>query len=124
MRFVTMKLCSEKVSNAQGNEEEIESSLENSETWEPKIEGFINYLVDSKLVFETLECIVEESEDVSYAYFRKTGLERAEVISKDLEWFSQQGCVIPNPRNPGASYAGDFGGACGQECSYVPVSLL
>ncbi|KAF9599875.1 hypothetical protein IFM89_001821 [Coptis chinensis] len=101
MRFVAMKLRSEKVSNAQ-----IESSLENSETWEPKIEGFINYLVDSKLVFETLECIVEESEDVSYAYFRKTGLERAEVISKDLEWFSQQGWVIPEPSNPGASYAG------------------
>ncbi|KAF9622483.1 hypothetical protein IFM89_031887 [Coptis chinensis] len=96
MRFVAMKLRSEKVSNAQGSEEEIESSLENSQTWEPKIEGFINYLVDSKLVFETLECIVEESEDVSYAYFRKTGLERAEVISKDLEWFSQQGWVIPN----------------------------
>ncbi|KAF9599876.1 hypothetical protein IFM89_001822 [Coptis chinensis] len=50
MRFVTMKLCSEKVSNAQGSEEEIESSLENSETWEPKIEGFINYLVDRYLV--------------------------------------------------------------------------
>ncbi|KAF9599881.1 hypothetical protein IFM89_001827 [Coptis chinensis] len=41
MRFVAMKLRSEKVSNAQGSEEEIESSLENSETWEPKLKGLL-----------------------------------------------------------------------------------
>ncbi|KAF9599878.1 hypothetical protein IFM89_001824 [Coptis chinensis] len=120
-RFVAMKLCGEKVSNAQGSEEEIESSLENSETWEPKIEGFINYLVDSKLVFETLECIVEESENVSYAYFRKTRLKRAEVIPKDLEWFSEQGWVIPKPSNPGASYAGYLEELAGKS---APMSLL
>lgn len=39
------------------------------------------------------------------AYFRRTGLERAECISKDLEWFSQQGHVIPEPGNPGVTYA-------------------
>lgn len=39
------------------------------------------------------------------AYFRKTGLERADCISKDLEWFSQQGNVIPEPSNPGVEYS-------------------
>lgn len=36
-----------------------------SDTWQPSMEGFINYLVDSKLVFDTVERIVDESDDVS-----------------------------------------------------------
>lgn len=39
------------------------------------------------------------------AYFRKTGLERSEAISRDIEWFRQQGVVIPEPDDPGVSYA-------------------
>lgn len=38
------------------------------------------------------------------AYFRKTGLERSEGLSKDLEYFRQKGIVIPEPRNPGLTY--------------------
>jgi len=38
------------------------------------------------------------------AYFRKTGLERSRGLSEDLEWFSQQGNVIPPPSNPGITY--------------------
>ncbi|XP_050126380.1 probable inactive heme oxygenase 2, chloroplastic isoform X2 [Malus sylvestris] len=86
-----------------------------TETWRPSLEGFIKYLVDSKLVFDTVERIVDESNDVacefmadfisSHAYFRKTGLERSESLSEDLEWFKQQGNVIPEPSNPGVSYA-------------------
>ncbi|ONK75680.1 uncharacterized protein A4U43_C03F19420 [Asparagus officinalis] len=69
------------------------------------MEGFVKYLVDSKLVFETLEKIVDESTDVAYTYFRKTGLERSASISKDLEWFRQQGIDIPQPSSPGVTYA-------------------
>lgn len=39
------------------------------------------------------------------AYFRMTGLERSEAISRDLEWFGEQGNVIPEPSNAGVSYA-------------------
>ncbi|EOY14542.1 Heme oxygenase 2, putative isoform 1 [Theobroma cacao] len=75
-----------------------------AETWKPSMEGFLKYLVDSKLVFNTIERIVDESDDVAYAYFRKTGLERSPGLSKDLEWFSQQDFVIPEPSNPGVTY--------------------
>ncbi|KAJ6344648.1 hypothetical protein OIU76_006215 [Salix suchowensis] len=68
------------------------------------MEGFVKYLVDSKLVFDTLERIVDKSDDVSYAYFRKTGLERSEGLAKDLEWFSQRNIEIPEPSTPGTSY--------------------
>lgn len=37
----------------------------NGETWQPSMEGFLKYLVDSKLVFSTIERIVDESSDVS-----------------------------------------------------------
>ncbi|KAI4336954.1 hypothetical protein L6164_015420 [Bauhinia variegata] len=74
-------------------------------TWQPIMEGFLKYMVDSELVFSTVERIVDESSDVSYAYFRKTGLERAEAYSKDLEWLNQQGFMIPDPSSPGLSYA-------------------
>lgn len=39
------------------------------------------------------------------AYFTKTGLERSEGLSKDLEWFSQQNVAIPEPSNAGISYS-------------------
>ncbi|KAI4366417.1 hypothetical protein MLD38_022298 [Melastoma candidum] len=74
-------------------------------TWNPSLEGFVKYLVDSKVVFETIERIVDESSDVAYAYFRRTGLERTERLSKDLEWFSSQGVALPLPGNPGTSYS-------------------
>lgn len=74
------------------------------ETWQPSMEGLLKYLVDSKLVFSTIERIVDESLDVSYAYFRKTGLERTERLSKDLEWLRQEGNLIPEASNPGINY--------------------
>ena len=39
------------------------------------------------------------------SYFRKSGLERSECLEKDLEWFSAQGIVIPDPTSSGISYA-------------------
>ncbi|KAK8579988.1 hypothetical protein V6N12_070281 [Hibiscus sabdariffa] len=92
-----------------GDDTETEKSNENggggeAETWSPSMEGFLKYLVDSKLVFNTLERIVDESDDVAYAYFRKNGLERSACLSKDLEWFSQRDFVVPEPSNPGVSY--------------------
>lgn len=104
MRFVAMKLRNDKGSRVSAPADEGKSD-DSDGSWEPSIEGFIKYLVDSKLVFQTLERVVEDSNDVSYAYFRKTGLERSEGLARDLEWFGQQGVAIPQPSNPGVSYA-------------------
>ncbi|XP_020690987.1 probable inactive heme oxygenase 2, chloroplastic isoform X2 [Dendrobium catenatum] len=95
MRFVSMRLRTSDANEASAT----------TATWQPSMEGFLNYLVDSKLVFETLERIVEDSTDVTYVYFRRTGLERSASLSKDLKWFKQQGFVIPQPSSPGTVYA-------------------
>ncbi|CAG7864000.1 probable inactive heme oxygenase 2, chloroplastic [Brassica rapa] len=110
MRFVAMRLRNangKKVDPANDKEQEGEDGDElEGETWSPSKEGFLNFLVDSKLVFDTIERIVDESEDVSYAYFRRTGLERCESLEKDLEWFrTTQGLAIPEPSQVGVSYA-------------------
>lgn len=73
--------------------------------WEPTVEGYLKFLVDSKLVYDTLERIVVDAPVPYYAEFRNTGLERSESLAKDLEWFKQQGYPIPEPSAPGATYA-------------------
>ncbi|GMH23225.1 hypothetical protein Nepgr_025068 [Nepenthes gracilis] len=120
MRFVAMKLRNAKPLSSlsgdeaatstpsdQDNASDIDGDGEINEldTWQPSLEGFLKYLVDSKLVFQTLERVVEESNDVSYAYFRKTGLERSARLSMDLEWFCQKNIMVPEPSNHGLSYA-------------------
>lgn len=39
------------------------------ETWQPSMDGFVKYLVDSKLVFNFIERVVDESSDVSCEFF-------------------------------------------------------
>ncbi|KAI8549864.1 hypothetical protein RHMOL_Rhmol06G0057900 [Rhododendron molle] len=125
MRFVAMKLRNvkgKKVEADSSGEEEGEEDDGNGggssgsvdedgdggggvgQTWKPTMKGFVKYLVDSKHVFDFVERIVDESDDVSYTHFRRTGLERSKGLSKDLEWFSQQDTVIPPPSNPGVAY--------------------
>lgn len=91
-------------SDADADAVEKDPSGDGGDTWKPSVEGFVNYLVDSETVFNAVERIVDHSNDVAYAYFRKTGLERSEGLSKDLEYFRQKGIVIPEPRNPGLTY--------------------
>ncbi|XP_010250104.1 PREDICTED: heme oxygenase 1, chloroplastic [Nelumbo nucifera] len=101
MRFVAMKLHTKD----QAKEGEKEPEGKPIAKWEPSIEGYLRFLVDSKFVYDTLESIVQKAAYPSYAEFRNTGLERSEKLTKDLEWFKGQGHIIPEPSSPGVSYA-------------------
>ncbi|XP_073066943.1 heme oxygenase 1, chloroplastic-like [Primulina eburnea] len=101
MRFVAMKLHT----RDQAKEGEKEPEGQPVAKWDPTIEGYLKFLVDSKHVYETLEKIVERASFPEYAEFRNTGLERSECLAKDLEWFRQQGHIIPEPSSPGVTYA-------------------
>ncbi|KAG7585313.1 hem oxygenase-like multi-helical [Arabidopsis thaliana x Arabidopsis arenosa] len=74
-------------------------------SWNFTIEGYLKFLVDSKLVFETLERIINESTLQAYAGFKNTGLERTENLSRDLEWFKEQGYEIPESMANGKAYS-------------------
>ncbi|GFQ03776.1 heme oxygenase 1 chloroplastic [Phtheirospermum japonicum] len=101
MRHVAMKLHT----RDQSKEGEKEPQGQPVAKWDPSVEGYLKFLVDSKLVFDTLERIVDKAAIPVYAEFRNTGLERSESLAKDLEWFKQQGHAIPEPSSPGISYS-------------------
>lgn len=104
MRAVAMKLHTR--DQAKEGEKEVEGPEEKSPAkWETTIDGYLKFLVDSKLVYDTLERIVDEAPVPYYAEFRNTGLERSESLAKDLEWFREQGYSIPEPSTPGLTYA-------------------
>lgn len=101
MRFVAMKLHTKD----QAKEGEKEPQGKPVAKWEPAVEGYLKFLVDSKLVYDTLEGIVDKADFPEYAEFRNTGLERSEGLAKDLKWFEEQGHAIPEPSSPGLEYA-------------------
>lgn len=101
MRFVAMRLHTKDVAK----EGKKEPDAQPIGKWEPTIESYLKFLVDSKVVYDTLEDIVQKATYPAYAEFRNTGLERSEKLAKDLEWFRQQGHIIPEPSSPGISYA-------------------
>ncbi|XP_050367209.1 heme oxygenase 1, chloroplastic [Argentina anserina] len=104
MRFVAMKLHTR--DQAKEGEKEVKEPQEKPVAkWDPTVEGYLRFLVDSKLVYDTLEGIVDKAPFPSYAEFRDTGLERSEKLAKDLEWFKEQGHTIPEPSAPGVTYA-------------------
>ncbi|KAL1554900.1 Heme oxygenase 1 [Salvia divinorum] len=101
MRFVAMKLHTKD----QAKEGEKEPQGQPVARWEPTVEGYLRFLVDSKLVYDTLERIVEKAAFPEYTEFKNTGLERSEGLARDLEWFKEQGHAIPEPSSPGINYA-------------------
>ncbi|KAK6236200.1 hypothetical protein SCA6_011537 [Theobroma cacao] len=129
MRFVAMKLHTRE--QAKEGEKEVKEPEERPVVkWEPSVDGYLKFLVDSKLVYDTLEGIIEKAafpfcsmfsvfhfshdhaDQLSMinflgrdAEFRNTGLERSEKLSKDLQWFKEQGYAIPEPSSPGVTYA-------------------
>ncbi|XP_039142607.1 heme oxygenase 1, chloroplastic-like [Dioscorea cayenensis subsp. rotundata] len=101
MRAVAMKLHT----RDQAKEGQKEPQGQPVAKWEPTIEGYLKFLVDSKLVYDTLDSILHKAPYQWYAEFWNTGLERSESLAKDLEWFKEQGHIIPAPSSPGLSYA-------------------
>eukprot|EP01031_Cornospumella_fuschlensis_P033146 gene33146-40104_t len=52
--------------------------------WEPSRQDYFQFLVDSLVVYEALDAIVNQYEVL--APFRHTGLERTEALKKDIAW--------------------------------------
>ncbi|CAN6882022.1 hypothetical protein Bca4012_071961 [Brassica carinata] len=102
MRFVAMKLHTKE--QAKEGEKETKSPEERPVAkWEPTVDGYLRFLVDSKLVYDTLEEL--QATSPTYTEFKNTGLERSEKLAIDLEWFKEQGYEIPEPTAPGKTYS-------------------
>ncbi|XP_030553059.1 heme oxygenase 1, chloroplastic-like [Rhodamnia argentea] len=105
MRMVSMRLHTREQAR-EGEKKEVKGPQDRSVSkWDPTIVGYLRFLVESKLVYDALECIVDKSDFPYYAELRNTGLERSEQLGRDLEWFKSQGYGIPGPSGPGVNYA-------------------
>ena len=84
--------------------------------WEPTTECYLQYLVDSKCVYDTLEKAVAEAEEGSaLVAFKATGLERGEALARDIAWFTSAegdglGLEAPAVSEVGSSYAATLAG--------------
>ncbi|XP_021741724.1 heme oxygenase 1, chloroplastic-like [Chenopodium quinoa] len=105
MRTVAMKLHTKEQAPREGEKVAKGPEERSPAKWDPTVEGYLKFLVDSKLVYDTLERIVDEAPVSYYAEFKNTGLERSQSLAKDLEWFKEQGHSIPEPSEPGVTYA-------------------
>lgn len=99
MKLVAVKLHTK--DQARGGEREAPPPTK----FEPSVDGYLRFLVDSKLVYDTLERIVADAAFPFYSEFTNTGLERSEPLGKDLKWFKEQGHAIPEPTSAGISYS-------------------
>jgi heme oxygenase (biliverdin-producing, ferredoxin) len=54
--------------------------------WTPDVIHYLQFLVDSLVVYETIEQISEEYPVL--APFRNTGLERSKALKEDIAWIS------------------------------------
>eukprot|EP00244_Chara_vulgaris_P014249 TRINITY_DN881_c0_g1_i10.p1 TRINITY_DN881_c0_g1~~TRINITY_DN881_c0_g1_i10.p1 ORF type:complete len:409 (-),score=77.82 TRINITY_DN881_c0_g1_i10:400-1626(-) len=101
MRIRAMKLHT----RDQAKEGEKDSQAKPLAQWKPTIKGYIQFLVDSKALHDTMESIIADPSKPMYHRFLNTGLERSEALAKDLEWFTSQGNEIPEPDTAGTTYA-------------------
>jgi len=88
--------------------------------WEPGRKDYIRFLVDSLLVYETMDKIV--AQHVVLQPFRKTGLERAEAIKEDLKWLCSfdKSLSIPPAGESGLKYAAFLEKIAAEVCSSLP----
>ncbi|RZC43591.1 hypothetical protein C5167_036536 [Papaver somniferum] len=104
LRSVAMKLHVKEPAKEGGKKKTMAQILMGAEM--PSLDGYVKFLVDSKLVYDTLENIISNPTSWPCAQLRNTGLERSGALANDLEWFSQEmGMQIPSPTAFGISYA-------------------
>ena len=73
--------------------------------WEPTRLNYVQFLVDSLLVYETLEGLAQQIPELSQ--FKVTGLERSASLKEDLDWMVKfdPSIVVPECGPNGVKYS-------------------
>eukprot|EP00871_Galdieria_phlegrea_P003922 jgi/Galph1/4530/GphlegSOOS_G3189.1 len=108
MRFVAMRLHTRDQAKEGTLEESAlpiqEASAKHTFDWRPTVEDYLQFLVDSKYVYDFFETFMEETYDQMFVNFKRTGLERVPALNNDLKWFQEKGYTVPEPGQPGTRY--------------------
>lgn len=105
MRFVAMKLHTKDQAPKEGGKEAAPQPFQK---WQPTREGYLRFLVESKLVYDALEQIVQQASVPEYSRFQQTGLERAGPVGTDIDDLATEyNLQKPEPAadGPGNNYA-------------------
>lgn len=101
LRGAAMKLHTKEQAPKEG---EVEVKEKPKEPYSPTRDDYLAFLVDSKHVYEALEDIVNEKEEL--AVFRNTGLERTEPLEQDIQFMvNEYGLERPGVGEYGRAYA-------------------
>merc|ERR1719387_3258664 len=76
--------------------------------FEPTREGYLSFLVESKVVFDMLEGIMAEASNPSYVSFQNTGLERSAKLEQDIAHLAKEYSLevpVAAADGPGQTYA-------------------
>eukprot|EP00746_Dinoflagellata_sp_MGD_P163309 gnl/MRDRNA2_/MRDRNA2_91274_c0_seq1.p1 gnl/MRDRNA2_/MRDRNA2_91274_c0~~gnl/MRDRNA2_/MRDRNA2_91274_c0_seq1.p1 ORF type:complete len:367 (-),score=64.37 gnl/MRDRNA2_/MRDRNA2_91274_c0_seq1:86-1186(-) len=104
MRMVAMRLHTKDQAPKEGKKE----APKNRPKFAPTREGYLSFLVESKIVYDALETLMATASHPSYANFQNTGLERSAALEKDIDTLTKEyGLQVPIPDadGPGRTYA-------------------
>eukprot|EP00878_Enallax_costatus_P013978 GHUV01014617.1.p1 GENE.GHUV01014617.1~~GHUV01014617.1.p1 ORF type:complete len:184 (+),score=52.94 GHUV01014617.1:597-1148(+) len=76
--------------------------------WAPTLNGYLQFLAESKVVYETFEDVLKDEKHPEYARFQNTGLERSKALAEDIAWYTQHFDLpqpVTKPDGPGMQYA-------------------
>mmetsp|Transcript_147833 Transcript_147833/g.283325 ORF Transcript_147833/g.283325 Transcript_147833/m.283325 type:complete len:331 (-) Transcript_147833:16-1008(-) len=107
MRKVAMKMHTREQAPREGEKEATETQEKPVKQWQPTAEGYLKFLVESKVVYDCMEAVMAEAPaDSPYHVFKDTGLERGSSLKQDIAWLAQEkGLEVPQPDGAGAEYA-------------------
>lgn len=104
MRQVAMKLHTREQAPKEGKAE----SKSPPRAFAPTREGYLQFLVESKVVYDTLETTIAEAASPQFTGFQNSGLERSEALAKDIAWMRDTyDLEVPEPKEdgPGIEYS-------------------
>lgn len=103
MRKIAMKMHTKDQAPKEGGREASKTPMS---AWQPTREGYLQFLAESKAVYDAFESII--ATNPAYAGFRNSGLERGAALAKDLQWFETKYNMRPpalTADGPGLTYA-------------------
>lgn len=102
LRSYAMKLHTKEQAPREGKAESPKQ-----QTWAPTKEGYLHFLVESRVVYGTFDEILESSPVSYYTEFWGTGLERTAALEKDIAYMEQHfklTAPVPTEDGPGHQY--------------------
>lgn len=85
MRAVAMKLHTKEQAPKEGGIE----APKPVKAWAPTLQGYLQFLAESEVVYNAFESIMQEASHPEYAKFQNTGLERTQALRDDIQWMQQ-----------------------------------